>query len=132
MGKFRLFTILSSKKKYLLLLIIVLFEQVIFLLGVCVVLSQSAAQCLSDNDDTMKVSEQRRQELLLSQLHFSADLLRTVSSFNSSENVFFSPTSVYNALLLAYFVSAKHTQDSLKEFLHIPKMQVLLLSSNHC
>lgn len=109
--------------------IVLLLLQGSLLVGVCVflMLSKSAAQCLSDKDDTMRVSEQRRQELLQSQLQFSADLLHAVTTLKSSDNVFFSPTSVYHALLLAYFVSATHTQDSLKEFLQIPQDQVLLL-----
>lgn len=53
----------------------------------------------------------------------SLDMITTVNNLMPTENIFFSPLSVYNALILAYFVSAGHTEEALKKTLNLPQNQ---------
>jgi serpin B len=51
-------------------------------------------------------------------------MLREAVAINPTGNIFFSPYSVYNALLLAYFGAANHTEKDLRAALRIPETQV--------
>lgn len=45
---------------------------------------------------------------------FTSNFLDAMQKANPNENLFFSPFSLYHALLLAYFGSAGHTEKKLK------------------
>lgn len=63
-------------------------------------------------------------------MQFSIDFFKTVynnspsgvQSKGASENIFFSPMSVYSALLLAYFGANNRTEDQLAEVLGFQNM----------
>ncbi|XP_026466851.1 serine protease inhibitor 88Ea-like isoform X2 [Ctenocephalides felis] len=63
------------------------------------------------------------------ELDFSLRMLAAAVRSAPGQSVFFSPYSIYQALLLAYFSSANHTEANLKKTLaieeHVPKLQVL-------
>ncbi|XP_046668946.1 serine protease inhibitor 88Ea-like isoform X1 [Homalodisca vitripennis] len=85
--------------------------------------SSTLSQCLTAQDDRQNKGQIAHQELLRSQLDFSLSLFKAVGSQQPSDNVFISPLSIYNALLLAYFVSRGHTEESLHKFLYLPANQ---------
>lgn len=94
-------------------------NQVLVVTLTIVWVQHSASQCLTEGDAMLRINEKARKQLLQSQLTFSTDLLQAVGEMKTSENVFFSPSSVFSALLLAYFVSANQTEDSLKKTLKL-------------
>ncbi|KAG8312703.1 hypothetical protein J6590_018343 [Homalodisca vitripennis] len=81
----------------------------------------SRPQCLTANDDVRRISADAHQALLQAEQHFSADLLQTIGNLHPEKNVFFSPTSIFKTMLLAYFVSANHTEAAIKKSLHLPE-----------
>ncbi|PSN55974.1 Serine protease inhibitor 88Ea [Blattella germanica] len=84
---------------------------------------QSTQQCFSADDSTTPSNPHARQDLFTGEQAFSMALLREAVAVNPTANVFFSPYSVYNALLLAYFGAANQTEASLKAALRIPTGQ---------
>jgi hypothetical protein len=86
----------------------------------------SVQQCFSPDDTKVQSSPNTLQDLFTGERAFSLDMLREVVAANPTGNVFFSPYSVYNALLLAYFGAGNHTELSLKAVLRIPQSQVSL------
>lgn len=84
----------------------------------------SIQQCFSPDDNKLQSSPSTRQELFAGEQAFSLAMLREAVAVNPTGNVFFSPYSVYNALLLSYFGAANHTEKSLKAALRIPETQV--------
>ena len=68
--------------------------------------------------------------LFAGQMQFSLDLFKTVFNNNqpgvqsksTSENIFFSPMSIYSALLLAYFGANNRTEDQLAHVLGFQEM----------
>lgn len=86
----------------------------------------STQQCFSPDDTKVQNSPNTRQELFTGEQAFSMAMLREAAAVNPTGNVFFSPYSVYNALLLAYFGAANHTEQALKATLRIPETQVRL------
>lgn len=83
----------------------------------------STQQCFSPDDTKVQNSPNTRQELFTGEQAFSLAMLREAVAVNPTGNVFFSPYSVYNALLLAYFGAANHTEQALKAALRIPETQ---------
>ncbi|KAL1140375.1 hypothetical protein AAG570_000307 [Ranatra chinensis] len=83
----------------------------------------SLQQCLTADDSRAEQDTTARLALYRGQQMFSLNLLQAVNSERPTENVFFSPISVYNAVLLAYFVSANHTQEQIKKALYLPDSQ---------
>jgi serpin B len=83
-------------------------------------------QCFSPDDTKVQIRPDTRQALFRGQQAFSLDMLREAVAANPTGNVFFSPYSVYNALLLAYFGAANQTERSLKAVLRIPETEVSL------
>lgn len=83
----------------------------------------STQQCFSP-DDKLQSSPSTKQELFAGEQAFSLAMLREAVAVNPTGNIFFSPYSVYNALLLSYFGAANDTEKSLKEALRIPETQV--------
>jgi serpin B len=84
----------------------------------------SMQQCFSPDDTKVQSSPNTRQELFTGEQAFSLAMLREAVAANPTGNIFFSPYSVYNALLLAYFGAANHTEKSLEAALRIPESQV--------
>ncbi|XP_021935517.1 serine protease inhibitor 88Ea-like isoform X2 [Zootermopsis nevadensis] len=83
----------------------------------------SVQQCFSPDDTKVQNSPNTRQDLFIGEQAFSLAMLREAVADNPTGNVFFSPYSVYNALLLAYFGAANQTELSLKAALRIPESQ---------
>lgn len=80
-------------------------------------------QCLTADDSSPRTSQDARQALIHGQHEFSLSMLNTVNAQSQGSNIFFSPFSVYQAMLLAYFVSANQTEGSLKRTLFLPESQ---------
>ena len=76
-------------------------------------------QCLTDNDAAQPVTKAARNNLYLGEQAFTLSLLRAINSTASSENIFFSPYSTYQALLLAYFGAKGHTEQELAQVLNL-------------
>ena len=84
----------------------------------------SVQQCFSADDNSVPTGPHTRQELFTGEQAFSIAMLREATAVNPTGNVFFSPYSVYNALLLAYFGAANQTERTLQAALRIPPTQV--------
>lgn len=85
-------------------------------------------QCLSEDDAAVNTNHHSRNQLYRGQQLFTLNMLKQVNEMQPTENVFFSPFSVYNALLLAYFASANQTEASLKKTLALPENEVNSIS----
>ena len=79
----------------------------------------AAGQCLSENDVGSAPAKGIKTKLYNGQQEFTLNLLEQVNRISSQENVFFSPYSVFHALLLAYFGSTQQTEKSLKNVLKL-------------
>ncbi len=74
--------------------------------------------------------------LFAGQMQFSLDLFKTVfnasqpgvQSKSTSENIFFSPMSIYSALLLAYFGANNRTEDQLSHVLGFKEMDKVIIA----
>ena len=88
----------------------------------------SLQQCFSADDNSVSNGPNSRQELFTGEQAFSMEMLRKAVEADPTGNVFFSPYSIYNALMLAYFGAANQTESSLKAALRIPATQVGLIS----
>lgn len=86
--------------------------------------SPGMQQCFSPDDTQVQSSPSTRHELFAGEQAFSLAMLREAVAINPTGNIFFSPYSVYNALLLAYFGAANHTEKDLRAALRIPETQV--------
>lgn len=84
-----------------------------------VVIDVVHGQCLSENDVGSTLSKGIKTKLYSGQQEFTLNLLEQVNQISSQENVFFSPYSVFHALLLAYFGSNGNTERSLKNVLKL-------------
>nr|CAD7569482.1 unnamed protein product [Timema californicum] len=89
------------------------------LLLLLMLVALSHQQCLTKDDTKLTTDPKARLTLYAGQQEFSLDMLRVISKMNKNTNIFFSPSSVYSALLLAYFGAANQTEHSLKKTLHI-------------
>lgn len=97
-------------------------------------------QCLSENDVGSNVPKGSKSKLYSGEQEFTLSLLEQVNRISSTENVFFSPYSVFHALLLgetfenvihtvryvieltpptAYFGSTNQTEQSLRNVLKL-------------
>ncbi|CAH0722540.1 unnamed protein product, partial [Brenthis ino] len=81
------------------------------------------SQCFSKDDADKKLNSGARTNLYRSQLEFTLNLFNTINNAVPDDNIFFSPFSVYHALLLAYFAAGGQTEKSLKESLRISDEQ---------
>jgi len=91
----------------------------LLMLTLAPLIHRSAQQCLTVKDEIRKVNPAAHDALLQSELQFSAELLRTAASLRPADNLIVSPTSVYQASLLAYFISANQTERGLRNLLHL-------------
>ncbi|CAG9853621.1 unnamed protein product [Phyllotreta striolata] len=62
-------------------------------------------------------------DLYSGQQEFSLNLLNAINKVLPNENLFFSPYSTYHALLMAYFLSGKQTEQYLKKVLRLNPTQ---------
>ncbi|XP_041974127.1 serine protease inhibitor 88Ea-like [Aricia agestis] len=92
------------------------------MLKVGVVLCLVAAvnsQCFYPDDSAKKLDPSARTSLYHGQLDFTLNLFNSINKAVPEDNIFFSPFSVYHALLLAYFSSGGATEKALKTSLQI-------------
>lgn len=73
------------------------------------------SQCVSSNDNQKPPSSPD----LSHTIPFGLDLLKQFLQSGTSENLFFSPFSIWNALVLAYFGAAGITQEELETALRL-------------
>ncbi|KAG7205870.1 hypothetical protein KM043_007801 [Ampulex compressa] len=96
-------------------------RSVSFLFLGLLLIAGSSAQCLTGNDNPAMMSQTARRELNDARFGFSLDSLKKVSAMQPRDNIFFSPHSINEALILAYFGARGTTEASLKSALHIPQ-----------
>lgn len=78
----------------------------------------SIQQCLTADDTRLLTNPKSHEALYHGQQNFSLDLLGQINKrYTSNENVFFSPYSIYHALVMAYFIAANHTETALHKAL---------------
>lgn len=65
-------------------------------------------------------------DLYSGQQEFSLALLSAINKVLPNDNLFFSPYSTYHALLMAYFLSGKQTEQYLKKVLRLNPNQVCI------
>ncbi|VVC94147.1 unnamed protein product [Leptidea sinapis] len=82
-------------------------------------LSAVHSQCFSKDDASKKMNPEDRTNLYKGQLHFTLDLFNAINKKIVDDNIFFSPFSVYHALLLGYFAAGGQTEAALKQSLKI-------------
>lgn len=70
--------------------------------------------CLADDIKQNTEYKYRAKNLYKGLTIFTANFLEAMHKGNPNENLFFSPFSLYHALLLAYFGSANQTEKGLK------------------
>lgn len=80
---------------------------------------REAAKPLCVDEEAMTQGINARQALADGQRAFSVNLLRHLAA-TSEGNLFVSPHSIYQALLLAYFTAAGHTEQAVKRVLQLP------------
>lgn len=79
-------------------------------------------QCLTAGDDAAAAADPNspKPQLYQGQVPFALNMLQTLSTQSPQSNMFFSPLSVYSTLLMAYFISANHTEETLQQALYLP------------
>lgn len=93
-----------------------------------VIVPETLTQCLSPNDDRFSTNPLGHRELIRSQLDFSLSLFKTVAQQHPSENIFISPVSIYNTMILAYFTARTHTEQSIHRALFLPNSVVRIIT----
>ena len=83
--------------------------------------STSLAQCLTGNDNPPITNQDARNILIDGRFEFAIDTLKKLSEIVTQDNIFFSPHSLHQALMLVYFGARGATEMSLKHALHIPE-----------
>ena len=82
------------------------------------------SQCITEDDSKVDLPLTNT-SLYNGQLNFTLSVFESINKAQPQGNIFFSPYSIYHALLLAYFASANHTEASLKEALKLDGDEVL-------
>ncbi|XP_014475805.1 PREDICTED: serpin B3-like [Dinoponera quadriceps] len=77
------------------------------------------AQCLTGNDSPAMMNPESKMSLIESRFNFALDSLKKAEQIET-ENIFFSPHSLYQAVSLAYFGARGTTEANLKRALRIP------------
>ncbi|KAI4502894.1 hypothetical protein M0802_001938 [Mischocyttarus mexicanus] len=99
------------------------------LLLLLTLISGITSQCVTNEDYLIQMSPHSKTVLDQGRYKFALDALKKAAEIQTGDSIFFSPDSIYNALLLAYFGARGNTEASLKKVLHIPedmsKMEVL-------
>lgn len=81
----------------------------------------AATDCLTGLDNPGPMNEEANTMLTTAKFHFALDTLKEASTIESRDNLFFSPYSLFEALMLAYFGARGTTRTSLKEALRMPE-----------
>lgn len=100
--------------------LIFFFQMLLVLLMLVCAVPTALAQCLTRNDRPNHHDRTSHRELIRSQLDFSLNLFKAIGKQQPTDNIFISPVSIYNALLLAYFTAKGHTEQSIHEALFLP------------
>lgn len=79
----------------------------------------SLSQCLTENDSTIPINKDARTKLYLGEQAFTLNLLKALNNSSPGENIFFSPYSTFQALLLAYFGAKGNTEAELRNVLNL-------------
>jgi serine protease inhibitor len=83
--------------------------------------SEEFLKCFPNNKLSATDPQSISAKLAKSRLQFSIDFTKNVlKRSKAGANVFFSPHSIYQALMLALFISSNHTENSLKTVLRLP------------
>ncbi|XP_044006548.1 serine protease inhibitor 88Ea-like isoform X2 [Aphidius gifuensis] len=85
------------------------------------ILSTINCQCLTSNDSPTTGDENSKALLTMAELNFALDSLDKVALIEARDNVFYSPHSIHEALVLAYFGARGETEKNLKKALKIPE-----------
>ncbi|XP_076246716.1 serine protease inhibitor 88Ea [Calliopsis andreniformis] len=89
-------------------------------LSVLFLLSSVSAQCLTANDSPGMMNPASKKALTDARFAFALDSLKKAALIETKDNIFYSPHSLHEALVLAYFGSRGTTEQKLKKSLHIP------------
>lgn len=101
-------------------------------LSALIMASSAAGQCFSSNDTSgKKALPEARTSLYRGQLEFTLNVFNAINKAVPEDNIFFSPFSVYQSLLLAYFSAGGSTVESLREALVIDEKLVSTLQTRH-
>lgn len=84
------------------------------LVGLLAVAKVNSQLCLADDIEKNIEFKYKARNLYKGLTIFTANFLDAMHKANPNENLFFSPFSLYHALLLAYFGSTNQTEKSLK------------------
>ncbi|XP_049800906.1 serine protease inhibitor 88Ea-like [Schistocerca nitens] len=87
------------------------------------VVASARGQCLTADDTAVGAGREDRRELSAGQQAFSVALLQQLAATLPASNLFFSPYSTHQALLLAYFGAANQTDAALRRALRVPQQQ---------
>lgn len=81
------------------------------------------SQCISEDDKKATTDPAARIALYKGQQRFSIDLLKILNDHHKNQNVFFSPHSIYQSLLLAYITAGNDTEKAIQKALYLPETQ---------
>jgi serine protease inhibitor len=84
------------------------------LVGLSAVPNVNSQLCLADDIQKNTEFKYKARNLYKGLTIFTANFLDAMHKANPNDNLFFSPFSLYHALLLAYFGSANQTEKGLK------------------
>lgn len=84
------------------------------LMGFAIVPNVNSQLCLSEDIEKNSEFKYKARTLYKGLTIFTANFLDAMHKANPNENLFFSPFSLYHALLLAYFGSGGQTEKGLK------------------
>lgn len=85
------------------------------------IISRINSQCLIANDNSTEGNKNSKALLIEAELNFALDTLNQSLTFEGKENIFYSPHSIHEALMLAYFGARGDTETNLKRALKIPE-----------
>ncbi|KAK6633249.1 hypothetical protein RUM44_003850 [Polyplax serrata] len=80
-------------------------------------------QCISEDDNKVPAEGDARLALIKGQQRFSIDLLKILNDQHAEQNIFFSPHSIYQSLLLSYIISSNHTEKAIQKALYLPETE---------
>lgn len=91
------------------------------ILALCGFSASVSAQCLTGNDSPTEMPGDFTQVLEQARLDFAFETLRKTVNIETTENIFYSPHSLHEALTLAYFGARGDTEQNLKRALQVPE-----------
>lgn len=83
--------------------------------------TEELSKCFPFNKLSPSMTKTIPAEYIQSRFYFSVDLMKEVIKHSKPDsNVFFSPHSIYQALLLTLFISSGYTESNVKTALRVP------------